>query len=642
MGRMYWIWYPADFELYYAMKQNFSRVERGMGWPAFWKSEGFRNRVVFRRKYILEQKTTFTVYSKAVGFVLAGEKKYPFGTRIMCGPGEISISVHAARIEAFPSIYIEGDIIYSDGEWMVEDYDKPAVPAGYSRYFTNKHQDPEIWTFSEKIFEPVSEETVAGGTLYTFETELTAVLELKFSDNSDISESDLSAFRIFCGESREEALDTENCYCSWYPDRVTGRGPRCAVRFAYIPGIRPGQLVVKAVHQYVDIPVRAEWNCDDDLLNRIWNVAEHTFMLCSGIFFIDGIKRDKWIWSGDAYQSLFVNQYLTADKDIESRTLLALRGNEKMTTHINTIIDYSLYWILGVRAHYEAYGNQEFVCSLWDKMTALMEFCAKQTDCHGFFVGRKGDWVYIDWADLDKQGPLCAEQMLYARCLDTMAELSSPCGHPELKCVYRKQYEEFCARIDQFYWDKEKHAYIDSFESGRRHVTRHANIFAVMFDIADAKKRSEIAEYVLFNDRIPAITTPYFKFYELEAMCRLGYLGEVLEEMRAYWGGMLSRGAVTFWEEYDPEIQGEAQYDMYGDRFGKSLCHAWGASPIYLLARYFVGLQIRDGQRGEYELHPHLEWFRNLECTLPVGEKQLYVKWNGKELYTEFKDYTKL
>ena len=45
MGQSYWIWYPGDMELYYGMKQNFSRVERGFGWPAFWKSEGFRNRV---------------------------------------------------------------------------------------------------------------------------------------------------------------------------------------------------------------------------------------------------------------------------------------------------------------------------------------------------------------------------------------------------------------------------------------------------------------------------------------------------------------------------------------------------------------------------------------------------------------------
>ena len=76
MSKSYWIWYPGDFGLYHGMKQNFSRVERGFGWPAFWKSEGFRNRVAFRRTYHLEEETSFTVYSNAIGHVLAGEKKY--------------------------------------------------------------------------------------------------------------------------------------------------------------------------------------------------------------------------------------------------------------------------------------------------------------------------------------------------------------------------------------------------------------------------------------------------------------------------------------------------------------------------------------------------------------------------------------
>ena len=82
MSKSYWIWYPGDFELYHGMKQNFSRVERGFGWPAFWKSEGFRNRVAFRRTYHLEEETSFTVYSNAIGHVLAGrnihlEKRSP-------------------------------------------------------------------------------------------------------------------------------------------------------------------------------------------------------------------------------------------------------------------------------------------------------------------------------------------------------------------------------------------------------------------------------------------------------------------------------------------------------------------------------------------------------------------------------------
>lgn len=358
-------------------------------------------------------------------------------------------------------------------------------------------------------------------------------------------------------------------------------------------------------------------------------------MLCSGVFFIDGIKRDKWIWSGDAYQSLFVNRYLTADVEIERRTLLALRGNENMTTYINTIIDYTLYWILGVWAHYESCGDLEFIRQIWSKMTSLMEFCKDQTDSHGFFTGREGDWVYIDWADLDKEGPLCAEQMLYLRCLDVMAQMSSLCGYAEAERRYREQYESLRIQVDRVFWDEEKHAYIDSFISGRRHVTRHANIFAVLFGIADETRKREIAEYVLLNEEVPQITTPYFKFYELDALCRMGYLKEVLDVIREYWGGMLQRGAVTFWEEYDPDVPQEQQYDMYGDRFGKSLCHAWGASPVYLLARYFVGLEITDAAKGEYKLDPHLEFFRELDCVLPAGACQLHIMWDGKTLHTE-------
>ena len=154
MENTFWIWYPGDFELYHAMKQNFSRVERGFGWPAFWKSEGFRNRVALRRVYELEQETSFTVFSNAVGHVLVtwenGEKKYPFGKKITAGPGKVRISIHAGCVEAFPCAYVQGEVIHSDKSWTAEDYSQPAVPVGVCKYFTKPEQDPTVWEYTEK------------------------------------------------------------------------------------------------------------------------------------------------------------------------------------------------------------------------------------------------------------------------------------------------------------------------------------------------------------------------------------------------------------------------------------------------------------------------------------------------------------
>lgn len=623
LRKKYWIWYPGDFELYHGMKQNFSRIERGYGWPAYWKSEPFHHRVVFRRDYVLSEKTQFRVVSKAIGHVLVGEKKYPFGQWISCETGEIKISIHAGCVEAFPSVFIDGEVICSDLDWMAEDYEHPPVLVGHSKYFTNPEQNPTKWDYEEKVYEPVEEIPYQGGILYTFETELNAVLQVE-------TQRDYEQITIYCGESKDEAVDMEHCYYSWTPDSQTGKCPCCAVRFAYIPNCRKGDIKLKAIHQYIDIPVKAEFYCGDSLLNEIWSVAAHTFRLCSGIFFIDGAKRDKWIWSGDAYQNLFVNRYLLADAEIEQRTLVALRGNDPVTSHINTIVDYSLLWILGVMEHISSYGDMHFLQSIYAKMKSLMEFCHARTDEHGFIIGKEKDWVYIDWADIEKVGPVCAEQMLYAACCKAMAKAAKLLGESDV--IYQEEYAKLKENITKFFWDEEKGAYVDSFVSGTKHVTRHANIFAILFEIASTEQQDKILKNVIENPEVPQITTPYFKFYEMEVLCRKQKLSQVLEQMKDYWGGMLKLGAVTFWEEYDPLVPIEKQYDMYGDRFGKSLCHAWAASPIYFLSRYYVGLE-RNPEASGFRLTPQLSYVQNLNCTLPIGEHdQIQIIWNGRIL----------
>lgn len=618
--KKYWIWYPGDFELYHGMKQNFSRVERGYGWPAFWKSESFHHRVAFRRTYHLIDQTVFRVFSEAVGHVLVDDKKYPFGEWINCDPGEVKISIHAGRVDAFPSVYIDGEEIFSDSNWMVEDYEHLPAMAGYSKYFIDKSQNPTRLDYKEKMYLPVKETRCQNGILYEFETELNAVLQAeRLMDYHDI--------KIYCGESREEALDMEHCYYSWKVDPKTGKTPCCAMRYAYIPNCQKGQIKLKAIHQYVDIPVKAEFHCEDAELNKIWSVAAHTFQLCSGIFFIDGAKRDKWIWSGDAYQNIFVNRYLFADAEIDQRTLVALRGNDPMTTHINTIVDYSLLWILGVMEHFNSYRDLQFLRRIYPKMNSLMEFCRTRTDKNGFIIGQDKDWVYIDWADIEKIGPVCAEQMLYAACCKTMENVSEIIGVDGL--VYKEEYRELRNKITEFFWDEENGAYIDSFVSGNKHITRHANIFAILFEIASEEQQQKILENVIENPEIPQITTPYFKFFEIEVLCRKQKFSQVLEQIRDYWGGMLKLGAVTFWEEYDPSVSKEKQYDMYGDRFGKSLCHAWAASPIYFLSRYYIGLEINT-ESFSFVLSPQLQYFTSLDCTLPIGENDLVkLSWDG-------------
>lgn len=197
---------------------------------------------------------------------------------------------------------------------------------------------------------------------------------------------------------------------------------------------------------------------------------------------------------------------------------------------------------------------------------------------------------------------------------------------------YRQKYQSLLAQIERYYWFEEQQAYIDSFTSGRNHVTRHANIFAILFDLVDESRQQLLYETVLCNDNITQITTPYFKFYELEVLCKLGQKAKVLQQIKSYWGSILKQGAVTIWEEYDPQKQGDEHYKMYGDPYGKSLCHAWGANPIYLLGKYFLGVEPTATAYETFRVAPDTELLSGYEGVVPVKDGEVHISWDGAQL----------
>ena len=110
--------------------------------------------MAFRRTYELEQETSFTVFSNAIGHVLVTwekwEKKYPFGKKITVAPGKVRISIHAGCVEAFPCAYVQGEVIHSDKTWKAEDYSQPLVPVGVCSILPSRDRDPTVWEYTEK------------------------------------------------------------------------------------------------------------------------------------------------------------------------------------------------------------------------------------------------------------------------------------------------------------------------------------------------------------------------------------------------------------------------------------------------------------------------------------------------------------
>ncbi len=614
-----WMWYPGDFELHHALKLSCRREERDWMWPAFWRLDDCWHSVLFLREGVLDKEVSLRVRATGIGYVAVNGRKHPFDATIPMPPGPVHLEIACAKPDGLPAVRVEAGPLSSAAGWEVSPLTPEWVPVGTSPLMEGPDAHPEVFPFVTDLLPPTSAEAVGDGLLLDFGRETFAQLLLEGLTPD-------RACDVFFGESRDEALDVEHSYLL---ERVpTGAiahdGRARAFRYAFVRNADK-VCTAKARTELLPLDCRGAFRCADETLTRIWEVAEYTFRLNAREFFLDGIKRDRWVWSGDAYQSYLVNHYVYGDADICRRTMYALRGKDPVAQHINTIVDYSLYWLMGVWDHYLYTADAAFVRAIFPRMRSMVAFLRSRRDAAGFLVGQTGDWTFIDWADIDKTGAVCAEQMLYVLALEAHARCAALLGEDAEDCAH--QAADMRERIEQRFWDADLHAYIDSFASGKRHVTRHANLFAIVYGFADAGRIAEIEAHVLDNPAIAPITTPYFKFFELDALCRLGRLEDVLEGLRAYWGGMLDLGATTVWEEFDPRMSFPEHYAMYGDRYGKSLCHAWGASPIYLLGRYVLGVSPTAPGYAAFTVAPCPAGLASFAGTVPLPQGEVRVEW---------------
>ena len=639
-----WIWYPGDFEIWLGNIFNNRRTERGAMFPPFWKQDSHYVTVEFSKAFTIDHEETITIACEGqFNFAIDGKLQFP-AKEYSIPAGEHKLNIKVWNQVTPPALFIKGENIHTDSTWLATYEDKLwidengmahgsgiYVPAA-SWHFDAIDTPPSAYRLERKCSPPVSKEQIEeNGFLYDFGKETFGYLKLE-----DLK----GTVHVYYGESREEALDKENCEtldilsssvcCDTYSTSK-------AFRYVYIEA-NDGTDYEQVTMDYEYAPFNPEhsgfFHCSDEEINKIWNVAAYTMDLTTREFFMDGIKRDRWTWSGDAIQSYLMNYYLRFDTECVKRTIRQLRGKDPVTSHINTIMDYTFYWFKSIHDYYEYTGDVAFVREMWPRMVTLMDYVEGRLNNQGMAEGQSDDWIFVDWVDfpMHKRGTLCFEQILLMKAMETMALCAKLLGIN--KSNYRVKAEELRNKIKQTFWSYEQKAYCHAIEDGvlNKQITKFPNMFAILYGLAYEEERREIMQSVMLNPNIPAITTPYMRFYELETLLIDGRHEQVLQEMRDYWGGMLREGATSFWEKYVPTETGIQHLAMYGRPYGKSLCHAWGASPVYLLGKYYLGVRPTKPGYEEFEIRPALGGLEWIEGDVPTPHGMIHVEMNRHEV----------
>ena len=557
MKQAEWIWYPDDFEIELSGKFMAERYERDIPIPPFWRLDSCYKNVKFKKIYELSAAETVKIEAEgSFNVMIDGAYLYSVKSEFSVPRGKHEILVSVFNDKGLPCLKLAGDTILTDDTWQVTCCDHIFKNAACDGEFLNG-KTPNGFSLPSKERAYVEKFPSDTGDIYDFGEEMFARVVFsgaKLSDNA----------KIYYGESLEEVSDKEHCELLSEDfvvngDKVTTKIAK-AFRYVTAEGIDFSGISVD--EELSPSVLRSSFECDNQTVNEIYKVAARTMGLCSREFILDGIKRDRWVWMGDSAQSIMMNWYCFYDTEIARRTLIAFGGKGEVTQYLNTINDYTLYWFSAIADYYRHTGDIAFLKEIYPRVLAHIDFCVSRLDSDGFMVGKEGDWVFVDWGEgLTKEGALSFLQILLWRAFRIVAEISAILGDEKNEKEYSSRADCLFNVINDNFWNEECGAFIWS--SCDERIFRQPNIMAIMTGFANDGQKEKISA-LLHNEECPKISTPYMRFYELAVLAELGDTEYVLHEILDYWGGMLLKGATSFWEKYDPSEDEISCLAMYG------------------------------------------------------------------------------
>ena len=453
-----------------------------------------------------------------------------------------------------------------------------------------------------------------GDNLFDFGKELMGYINIKSATEPIIN----------VGESDKEALDVQNKIKEQSTEVINvspgiwkSKNP-LAFRYLYVEDKEIDDITCDAI--FYPASYKGAFACSDSLLTQIWMNSAYTLRMCMHDFLLDGIKRDRLPWTGDLTMSLLANAYSFSDPELVRRSMVALGRAGIQDQDINGIIDYSVWWVIAQDLYQLYYSDSLHLKLEWDRIKETLNTLSSRCNSEGFLMPTKDNWLFIDWVRQDKWTAL---QILWWWAQNSTVNLAQRVGDTETASYWQDSSSKLKRELKKAVWNNSKQVWLSKNDptSG---ITRHPNFLSIISGITPAENYGSIRN-LLVDKNIAPVGTPYMAGFEVMALSQLGNPDYMLNHVKEYWGGMLEKGATTFWEAYNAEETYNEQFSFYRRPYGKSLCHAWSAGPAAFLPSELFGLKpLKDGWK-HFSLNPNLGYLDWASVCLPTKYGNIIV-----------------
>ena len=333
-----------------------------------------------------------------------------------------------------------------------------------------------------------------------------------------------------------------------------------------------------------------------DIVRDINNVGIETLRECMQTVYEDGPKRDRRLWIGDMYLESLANRYSFKNNQMTKHCLYLFAGLaaddgivisncfEEPEPHAQLgsyCLTYCLLWNSALLEYLKDTGDKETANDLFKVAKCQTEDAISYVDDRGIFdKDKRGGWVWLffDWRDgLDVNTPMQGATIF---ALQQTYELARMLGREQEVKEYPALIKKMTQAARKYLYNKQRGV----MESGSdRQVSILAQTWLIKSGVLSKKEGRKAIRTALTTDDVLMPGTPYATHYLIDAMLLCDMKQEARDYLIDYWGGMVKKGADTFWEAYDPK---DDLISPYGFAPVNSACHAWSCTPVYFIHKY--------------------------------------------------------
>lgn len=347
-----------------------------------------------------------------------------------------------------------------------------------------------------------------------------------------------------------------------------------------------------------------KFECDNSMLNEIFNVAARTLMLNlqNGMIW-DGIKRDRLVWIGDIHPEMMSATHLFGRLENIEAALDFAREDTPLPAWMNCMPTYSMWWLMILNDYYTMTGADDFVKKNLEYAVGVSELI----DSHISDDGVLDVELFLDWPTHDKPDEAPGVHALALMAMRAAIQLE------------------------------------ERFEVKNEHARRAAEKLSKYSGVAENAKQAIAMQYHAgYSADVTRLTvggsagmSTFMSYFILGAVHRTAGAATALDMLEKYYGGMLSLGATSFWEDFDIEwlrnaapitrLPKEGEVDVhaaYGDYcyvgYRHSLCHGWASGPVSYLYRYVLGVEPLEPGFKTVRIKPDLGTLKYVKASIPV------------------------